>query len=77
MWVLHMQYECVVVTLVVGMLFMWVVPMHNECVVATLVVGMLFMWVVQRLTLIEHGRAYGSLCIMSRWTEPMIHLYSE
>ena len=33
-----MQHEGVVVTFVVGMLFMWVVYMHYECVIATLVV---------------------------------------
>ena len=48
---MYMQSECVLATVVVGVLFMWVVYVQYECVVATLVVGVLFMWVVWRLTL--------------------------
>ena len=37
MWVVYMQCECVVATLVGGVLFMWVVYMQCECVAATVV----------------------------------------
>ena len=52
MWAVHMQCECVVATIVGGVLFMWVVYMQYECVVAALVGGLLFMWALYRLTCI-------------------------
>ena len=46
MWGVYMQCECVVATLVGGVLFMWVVYMQCEGVAATLVLGVLFTWTV-------------------------------